>query len=270
MERPAAQQREPGERSTAFTLIELLIVVAVIAVLAAMLLPTLQKAKSKAQQSVCSSNLRQIFLAFSTYALDSNDSIPIPAANGDPTGWSTVLGQGRYLGRSLPMPLGRVHYPVTSCPAEKQPMCLGASGYDSYYGYWNIGASYAINATVQCDIWSGVSRSGFSRAPTDCVSCNGGGISPGGSMAPSRSEAPFLMDCPDFNYGSLPVFDSSIDNPNYWTNSVCPSFNNYYYAFRHLGFSANMMYLDGHLESIRPKYMGGRVNWYWIWNYRPP
>ena len=67
-----------------FTLVALLVIIAVLAILAAMLLPALASAKKKSSKIGCVNNLKQCGLAFRIWEGDNNDKMPmaVPMANG--------------------------------------------------------------------------------------------------------------------------------------------------------------------------------------------
>lgn len=81
------------EKRAAFTLIELLTVIAIIGVLAAIIIPVVGAVRRTAQASACTSNLRQIGTAMILHAQENKDELPIAIATGG--GWRENMWQSR-------------------------------------------------------------------------------------------------------------------------------------------------------------------------------
>ena len=126
------RSRSSASDRTGFTLIELLVVIAIIAILAAILFPVFAKAREKARQTSCASNLKQLSLAFMQYVQDNDETFPTADA-----------GEGSHQGRAW---AGKVYAYVKSaqlyhCPDDPTDSRVNA-------GVTSYPVSYGFNGTL--------------------------------------------------------------------------------------------------------------------------
>lgn len=176
-------------RRRAFTLVELLVAIGIIALLISILLPSLSRARQGATNIQCASNLRTIGQALQLYANDHSGRLPF-SGNG---GWANIwVGQvSAYLGSDISA--GGSFHPAMRCP---DAMTVAQNGSAAWWG----GFHYTANVRAMPhydDSWDALKQrmttTGYPLATRDSASkmlmWDGPILPDFGNMAPSHNRA---------------------------------------------------------------------------------
>ncbi len=252
-----------------FTLIELLVVIAIIAILAAMLLPVLNKAKMKAKQTACISNMRQIGIALTMYPTDYNQYPNCLTPTGGYYVWQPRLLSLMGLNRNAfycPAALPQSVWDTNGNPTVKA--VIGENGKLDPYGIETGGANndgtrfslgyndwgLDINWSSCLGMGGDVSATGVNnvkesmvRHPTDMI-----------VIADVRSDTPAGQI--QFNANTTPGLIAG------WTEGQDPTWHPQVPCNRH-DFHTDILFADGHVEDplrntvIDPNNMYWRSRW---------
>lgn len=133
--------KNPLERSFAFTLVEILVVIAIIAILAAILFPVFGRARENARRASCQSNLKQIGLGLLQYSQDYDENLVRAWQSSIPgNGPSDATARYKWMDAVFPYVKSEA---IFNCPSQSFRAPAGTYGFRSGTNY----GSYAINST---------------------------------------------------------------------------------------------------------------------------
>jgi prepilin-type processing-associated H-X9-DG protein/prepilin-type N-terminal cleavage/methylation domain-containing protein len=218
-----------AKRLVAFTLIELLVVIAIIAILAAILFPVFAKAREKARQTSCLSNLKQLSLAMLMYTQDYDETWPIGDYFTD-SSYSNEYAWDFHLNWNTgATELGLLGPYTKNSQIEACPSAVGLNGEGRPYTGYGYNVSYIGGLW-----WPGY----FGRASSALAAVQ----KPAETMLLADSAIWNTMIAPPGDTGNNLI--ESPRDPLY----VGPTVH-----FRHNG-TANVAFCDGHAKALTAKY----------------
>lgn len=223
-----------------FTLIELLVVIAIIAILAAILFPVFAKAREKARQVSCASNLKQIATAWLMYTQDYDETAcPTYYFSAD---WTTTYGWdytivSDYSGNAISSGPGLLdpytkNQKINACPA----LTIGDVKYDG-----RASTGYGYNASY-------IGGDSYATAPYPTSPCTMAQLA-------HPSDTVLFADAGFYNTKGYPA-DGKLHATNYLRapgDAMFSKYDNGKIHFRHNGL-ANVAYADAHVKSVAAKY----------------
>ncbi|MEX2671856.1 MAG: type II secretion system protein [Phycisphaeraceae bacterium] len=231
-----------------FTLIELLVVVGIIALLMAILLPALGRARQEALKSSCASNLRQWGLALQTFSTDSNGYFPdnTGAIAGHPSIVSTEMMQFQedYLYRmTVEETTNSTDNFPTHCPTDE----IHRNRADWEYNlYGLIGYSYLPGRNASMLAFPNGGRGWVSKK----------------RFGGAYGNAPIMMD----------LYQTYQGTENIWLNGTVPMASHLGSGDRDAPTGGNYLYEDGRVEwnNVTDDLLVGAQDGTWEWRYRIP
>jgi prepilin-type N-terminal cleavage/methylation domain-containing protein/prepilin-type processing-associated H-X9-DG protein len=267
-----------------FTLVELLVVVGIIALLIAILLPVLGKAREAANQAKCKSNLHQIYLAMQMYRLDNNDYFYCYNQPGQPVDFSDYNNYGLW-DEPVPNTVQRppnsaysywaiAYLPYINRDAANYTGTDAETRFQSVRSLWRCPSSTWTDPTPGNPPWSdqtkpasialswfviGRKASWFNN-PAQLIVCQDG---PEQTIEGNGD----LLTSYEANYGNIALQDLVWTNYGQnllqWKNQSSGFFylNAIHETFRHNN-NCNTLRLDGHVDSV-PYTTGQNIPYSW-------